>query len=513
MRKALYSLAAIICGFSIFTSAIPASHSKQPDNVLSPQMLVDSIGSTEPMRSALLGVLAVRGESDTIVAYNPFCKLKPASNTKLLTTGISMLRLGPDWQYSTYLKTDSHVSGGELEGDLYIVGTGDPSIGVTDYEGNPSLEATFAQWKAILDKKGIKRIKGCVIGDGRWFGGNHIPVTWEYDDLISSYSGACEALNVNENCVRVKISNVSSPGQRINGIVADKPALPWMKFISEACSVGGRGYNISCYPSIVQPNTVVTGNIGVKRKTAYTFIKNFFGAYTCAQLFHDYLVKNGISVGGGYADISPSGIIRKNLNNPVNGPKAETKLSVLGEYKSAKLKQMIGDCNRESDNFYAEAFLRTLGKDLTGSASYKSCSAARDTMFRRLGLRIRDGYRIVDGCGLSTENYVSPDFFVRFLKAMSKTHVFPEYLESLPNPGEGTLISRIKKEPDSVKARVCMKSGSIDGTVCFSGYILAESGNPDDTIYFSIMSNNVTGSSSHLYHLMDQIIARLAHEN
>ena len=513
MRKALNSLAAIICGFSIFTSAIPASYSKQPDTVLSPQMLVDSIGSTEPMRSALLGVLAVRGESDTIVAYNPFNKLKPASNTKLLTTGITMLRLGPDWQYSTYHKTDSHVSGGELEGDLYIVGTGDPSIGVTDYEGNPSLEATFAQWKAILDKKGIKRIKGCVIGDGRWFGWDHIQSTWEYEDLISDYCGACEALNVNENYVRVKITNVSSPGQRITGIAADKPALPWMKFVSEACSVGGLEDNISCYPSIVQPYTVVTGNMGVKQKVAYTFMKNFFGAYTCAQLFHDYLVKNGISVGSGYADISPSGIIRKNFNNPFNGPKAETELSVLGECKSVKLKQMIGDCNRESDNFYAEAFLRTLAKDITGSASYKSCSAARDTMFHRLGLRISDGYFIVDGSGLSTEDYVSPDFFVRFLKAMSKTPVFPEYLESLPNPGEGTIRSRIEKEPDSVKARVFMKSGRIAHTVCFSGYILAESGNPDDTIYFSILSNNAAGPESHVYHLMDQIITRLAHEN
>lgn len=511
MHRFLYCSAAIICGFSILTAFCPAPQEDgaKPESA---QCLVDSIGSAEPMRSALLGVLAVKGDCDTILSYNPYNKLLPASNTKLITTGIAMLQFGPDWQFTTTLQSNSSIGNGELNGDLYIVGGGDPTIGA-NYDGTPKLEETFTQWKAILDSLGVKKINGKIIGDGRYFEGDPIPDSWELFDMGYDYFGACEALNVYQNTIRIKVPGGTAPDQILSGPISTKPELPWLKVESEAVTTRSQGNKLYALPSILRPCAYVKGTLGVKHKAAYLKIANNFPAYTCAQLFHDFLANNGFEISGGYADVGPVGNVRTNLDSPLLGPQAQTDMAVLGSSHSVSLKQIITDCNRDSDNFYAEALLRTVGKNVMGAADYKSCTAGRDTMFRRLGLRLRDGYKLVDGSGLSRQNYVSPDFFVRFLTAMSKTPVFPHYLESLPQPGKGTLEFRLRNEPDSLKNRVFMKSGSLSDVVCFSGYILPQDGNPENTIVFSIMTNNATGSVSHVYKLLDSIIARLTHEN
>ena len=118
-----------------------------------------------------------------------------------------------------------------------------------------------------------------------------------------------------------------------------------------------------------------------------------------------------------------------------------------------------------------------------------------------------------DGSGLARKNYITPDFTVRFLTAMSKTASYKDYLASLPQAGVGTLASRLRSAPEAVRARVRMKSGSMNGVRCFSGYILASDGKPENTIVFSIMTNNTVVASSRINFIMDRIITLLAEEN
>ena len=118
-----------------------------------------------------------------------------------------------------------------------------------------------------------------------------------------------------------------------------------------------------------------------------------------------------------------------------------------------------------------------------------------------------------DGSGLSRKNYVTPDFTVRFLTAMTGTASFGDYLASLPQAGSGTLASRLRSAPEAVRRRVRMKSGSMNGVRCFSGYILSSDGKPENTIVFSIMTNNTVVPSSKMNFIMDRIITLLAEEN
>ena len=58
-----------------------------------------------------------------------------------------------------------------------------------------------------------------------------------------------------------------------------------------------------------------------------------------------------------------------------------------------------------------------------------------------------------------------------------------------------------------------MKSGSMNGVRCFSGYILPSSGRAEETIVFSILTNNAVAPSSQVYPLLDAMIESLANEN
>ena len=96
------------------------------------QKFIDLKMAEEPFRSGVCGILAVSMNGDTLAEYGSMRKLIPASNTKLITTGLALNSLGPGFRFTTRLGYTGHVSNGTLHGDLYIVGGGDPTIASGD---------------------------------------------------------------------------------------------------------------------------------------------------------------------------------------------------------------------------------------------------------------------------------------------------------------------------------------------------------------------------------------------
>ena len=131
----LISVALLLTAWSA-TAGIPRTEA---------QKTIERIRGQEPLRSALVGVLAVRASGDTVAALNVRQKLVPASNMKLLTTGLALHRLGADFRFETSLAYTGEIVDGRLQGDLYIVGGGDPTTGArTDCA--EALNKTFAAW-------------------------------------------------------------------------------------------------------------------------------------------------------------------------------------------------------------------------------------------------------------------------------------------------------------------------------------------------------------------------------
>ncbi|HEY8019426.1 MAG TPA: D-alanyl-D-alanine carboxypeptidase, partial [Actinomycetota bacterium] len=78
-----------------------------------------------------------------------------ASNEKLLTSMAALDLLGAGYRFRTTVATDASVRDGVVDGDLWLVGGGDPTLATTDLAG---LAGDLAD-------AGIRRITGRVVGD------------------------------------------------------------------------------------------------------------------------------------------------------------------------------------------------------------------------------------------------------------------------------------------------------------------------------------------------------------
>ena len=132
-----------------------------------------------------------------------------------------------------------------------------------------------------------------------------------------------------------------------------------------------------------------------------------------------------------------------------------------------------------------------------------------------------NGLKVQDGSGLSRQNLVSADFFCRFLGAMMDSECFEAFLGSLPIPGgNGSLNYNMKGYSEALRSRIRVKSGSMNGVRCYTGYILPENfafkrGEKipqeikDQIIIFSVMTSNCVSPNWKVRPLLDKFMAEL----
>jgi len=398
------------------------------------QQYLELIAAQEPFRSSSLGVLAVRANGDTLANFGSRAKLVPASNMKLITTGLALDNLGPGYRYATVLACDGEVRDSVLVGNLYLIGEGDPSLGVDMGTKDPELR-NFRQWQEMLASAGIARIEGNLIADRRYFTEEGILGDWMAEDLESEDAVAAAGVNFRHNY----------------------------------------------------------------RDTTYAGGATRSGAAHLAHYFGEYLASAGLAVEGETGDEAEFAALLA----------PEDSLHYLGRTYSEPLRALVKHTNHRSDNLFAEVMFRTLGKELRENDGYSSCAAVETTLLEEMGLPM-SGVRVRDGSGLSRKDYVSPEFMTGFLLKMIGRPVFDDFVRSLPQPGAGTLAARMRTAPASLKSRIYMKSGSMDGVRCFSGYVLPLSGKPEDVIAFSVMTNNNTAPSGTVLPILDRIILLIA---
>ena len=413
------------------------------------------------LEHAVWGILAVNFKGDTIANLNKGKCMVPASNMKLVTTAAAYLKLGRNYRFTTTIATDGIIKDSTLCGNLYIIGGGDPLIGNL-FSYLPNEDIPFGKWNKVLEEKGIRRIDGDIVGNGDYFSGERRHTDWSTEDERSK-----------------------------DGVVPS--GLTWRGKMGDSIPDGPLAAATHFRRWLIANGVVVTGDAG---STVYS-----------ATATHGITPENKFSGG-------PDRLSQK---TSVNGnPALPDSLTILGTAQSATLNYIAGIANHQSDNFCAETLLKAIGKADNGSDDYDSAIEALHRALAPIGLAGPSaGMRFADGSGLSRKNYLSPEFLVSLLRGMARTSLYKDYLNSLPRPGQknGTLATRLPKASASVKNRIYMKSGSMNGVRCFSGYIIPSDGDTKNTIAFSVMVNNYVGRQAELAPVLDRLILELAKEN
>ena len=158
--------------------------------------LVDSLISQPKFRSAEFGVLIVNPQTaDTIFSHNAGKLFLPASNMKIVTAAVALKELGPDYTYHTAFAARGTVRDSVLDGDLVVIGRGDPSISDTLRGSAISVMYGFAD---SLRAHGIARITGSLVSGGNAFPDSIYGESWGWDDFGEYYGAPTDELFFNE---------------------------------------------------------------------------------------------------------------------------------------------------------------------------------------------------------------------------------------------------------------------------------------------------------------------------
>ena len=199
----------------------PLEISNRPKDAALCQRINQTIENSR-FSKARWGLIAIGLSDGRIICSKKATRLfSPASVHKLLTSIVSLDKLGDNYHSKTSIYVNGEIRDGVLKGNLYLYGRGAPDLDDT------GLEKLVNQ----LKKQRLKKIEGDIIGDESYFKGDGLGDGWTWNVAQWYYGAAASALSVNENQVTVTLQNgrpkadekfvdLSGEVERVEGIKA-----------------------------------------------------------------------------------------------------------------------------------------------------------------------------------------------------------------------------------------------------------------------------------------------------
>ncbi|MBM4030951.1 MAG: D-alanyl-D-alanine carboxypeptidase/D-alanyl-D-alanine-endopeptidase [Planctomycetes bacterium] len=449
------------------------------------QKLVESAA----LRRARFGV-CVRDLTDEewLFEHNAEELLAVASNNKLATTAAALELLGPDFQFRTTVWACGALrSDGVLVGDLVVVGRGDPSISGRFHEGKPL--AVLEQWAEAVAQAGIKKVQGGVIADDTYFDRQHTHPGWPQGQHEAWYCAPVSALSFNDNCTLVVVK--PGPKEGAPAVASVEPPTSYFEIANAATTSRARlGNNrIVAHRRLGTNRIAVTGEIRHQGAPFTTWMTVHDPALYTAAVFADLLRAKGIPVAGPVRLLTP----------PLKLEPARLREIIT---TASALKDAVAVANTNSQNFYAEQMLKTLGREKGGKGTWAAGAEAVEGFLR--SAKVTGAFSYTDGSGLARADRFSARQLVQLLGYANGRRWGNRYLGSLAEPGEeGTLSRRL----DALKGRLFAKTGYIASVSALSGYVESRG---NRLLAFSVLVNDFRCSLSDVRAFQDALCLKLA---
>ncbi|MBP6783260.1 MAG: D-alanyl-D-alanine carboxypeptidase/D-alanyl-D-alanine-endopeptidase [Verrucomicrobiales bacterium] len=414
--------------------------------------VIDAAKSDPGMAGAAIGFCLIDPSGKTIYEHRADVAQIPASSLKTLTTATALEVLGPDFRFKTRLGVSVPLKDSGTEGDLILVGGGDPMLAIKD----------FQTWVEGLVKAGLLTIPGRVIGDGRLFPGSPFADFWNWGDIGNGYGSPVAGLNLEHN----RFTAVLKPGEKegeptsLGEIFPGVPGVEWLNQSITGSEGSGDGIvihggeraSVMHLRGTVPPGgeMIVTGAVPDPEKFAAFHLR-------------EALLAAGIKVGG--EAVGAGDLLLKNLPVPVIGEE-------LLVHQSPPLLDIITSIHATSDNHETECVFRTLGLE-TGLPP----DEAIRKHWEQRGIDL-SGLRMVDGSGLARADFITPRALAHLQYLVSTGPRGKEYVESLLVALDGALR---------------FKAGAMSAVRSYTGLLDTASG---QRLSFALIVNHYADSSA-----------------
>lgn len=419
---------------------------------------------------ATSGIAIVDAQGRPLFTRREHDAMTPASTFKVLVGTAALETLGPNFRFPTTLEALDDPADGKVRGDLYLVGTGDPTLTRDDLRAGAGAVA----------RAGVRDVSGAIVADASEFSGPEVNRAWETDDLQYGYAAGTSALSLDQGTVEFHIVPTTA------GAPARIVVLPHSQIVRV---LGGI---VTSYATLLQIQRDAARNeFTFDGRVAAGAEQSFWRPVAempryAGDVARTMLRERGIEVEGGVR----SGV-------------APLAPYVIWRHRSAPLRDIVHEMLYTSNNHYAEQLLRAVGA--TRGAGTETSGGAVER-----GIMVRDGVpqaglRIVDGSGLAPSDRVAPITLATLLARTAVGPVGPVFIASLPRVGiEGTV--RGHHLTDAL-GRARAKSGHIENVNALAGYVVTRH---HGRVAFAIIVNDPRADEDAVYTGVDRALDTLA---
>ena len=396
-----------------------------------------------------IGAIAFRlSDGATLISHRSDASMQPASNMKLLTTGVGLETLGPTFRWQTELMTNAAIVDDQLRGDLVLRGGGD---------GDFTWEA-LARILKTLRQKGVRDILGDIILDRTMFLPTRTDIGLPPFDASpeAEYNVIPDALLVNTNMLKLDLeADKATLHARITPELEGVAIDMQMTLIDRACKDWDDGWKT--------PGVVKSANGTTRIQLRGEFPRDCTASTDINILERDEFVDRLFRT----LWSAESGVWRGAMREGTTPPDARQ----LARHRSRTLADMLRAINKPSDNALTRLLFLTLGTPPSGNGLTTLEQADRRVRawFTRRGIS-DEGLVTENGSGLSRRERIRPSQLAALLAAEYRSNWAPEFMSSLPVVGlDGTMRNRLKDS--SVAGRARMKTGTLNNVNALAGYV------------------------------------------
>lgn len=473
---------------------------------------IETLISAEESARAFWGIEIVSLESGKVLyAHNANSLFTPASNTKLTSTISALHLLGPDYRERTTIESSAQIDArGRLNGDLILVGRGDPNISsrvlpfhLKTERSTPHLRILEAMADELV-KNGLKMVEGNIVGDDTFFSFERYGNGWAQDDLMWEYGAPVSALTINDNEVFLNILPGSATGDK--AYLHFDPDTDYFHVENRlTTSAAGTKRDVSIDRAPGSREIVLWGTIPLDDKGVNESLAVDDPALFAAMELRDMLIHRNVHVTGGavakhrtLADIAEEKTPAQASTPPRN---------IFFTRESAPLIDDAQVTLKISQNLHAELMLRLVGKEKGTAPTLDAALEIEKGVLAEAGIT-KEEFVLNDGSGLSRSDLITPHALVKLLTFADSKPWGNQLREALPIAGvDGSLSERMKGT--AAEGRVTAKTGTLGHVNALSGYITTQRG---ERLVFSMICNNHKLTSRGATSIMDKILVAVVED-